>query len=243
MYRNRPQKTQKTNWLLDIGERWRAALRRRRDGSDGAEPSKGLEAQFNNKYHFAGRADAIACEAMRINSGILGRRTFKVPQDGLRPTMEQAREGIFSSLAAKIPGARVLDLFAGSGSLGLEAWSRGAARVTAVEKVSKLWKILQENFQTLAGDPELGSWQAVQADVYDFLKRGAGPFDLIFADPPYDEADLTKLCDALGGALAPDGILVFEMRSRGAYSAPPNWNLIKEKIYGGTRMLFLEQVK
>jgi 16S rRNA (guanine966-N2)-methyltransferase len=182
---------------------------------------------------------------MRINSGILGRRTFKVPKDGLRPTMEQAREGVFSSLATRVPGARVLDLFAGSGSLGLEAWSRGAASVTAVEKVSKHWKILQENFQTLQGDPDLGLWEAVQADVYDYLKRADGSFqfDLVFADPPYEEADLPKLLELLRGVLAQGGILVFEMRSRGAYSLPPEWNLIKEKRYGGTRMLFLEPLK
>ena len=180
---------------------------------------------------------------MRINSGILGRRTFNVPKDGLRPTMEQAREGVFSSLAARVPGSRVLDLFAGSGSFGLEAWSRGAASVTAVEKVSKHWKILQGNFQSLEGDPDLGRWEAVQADVYDYLKRSPGGFDLIFADPPYDEADLPKLLEALAGVLAPDGLLVFEMRSREAYSLPAGWNLIKEKRYGGTRMLFLELVK
>jgi 16S rRNA (guanine966-N2)-methyltransferase len=157
--------------------------------------------------------------------------------------MEQAREAVFSSLAARVPGARVLDLFAGSGSLGLEAWSRGAANVTAVEKVSKHWKALQENFQTLEGDPDLGSWQAVQADVYEFLKRGAEPFDLIFADPPYEEADLSKLLEVAGGVLAPGGLLVFEMRSRDDYSVPPEWNLIKEKRYGGTKMLFLEPLK
>ena len=193
--------------------------------------------------------------------------------------MEQAREAVFSSLAARVPGARVLDLFAGSGSLGLEAWSRGAASVTAVEKVSKHWKILQENFQSLeparpdfsasrrkgdinfqglqkqkgAGsacfqgseDLGLGQWEAVKADVYDYLKRADGSFqfDLIFADPPYEEADLPKLLEALGGVLAEGGILVFEMRARGAYSLPSDWNLIKEKKYGGTRMLFLEQTK
>jgi 16S rRNA (guanine966-N2)-methyltransferase len=180
---------------------------------------------------------------MRINSGILGRRNFEVPKEGLRPTMEQAREAVFSSLAARVPGSRVLDLFAGSGSLGLEAWSRGAASVTAVEQNSKHCKILQGNFQALEGDPDLGSWQIVQADVYEFLKRQVGPFDLVFADPPYIEADLPKLLSVLGGALAPGGLLVFEMRSRGAYSLPADWNLIKEKIYGGTRMLFLELVK
>lgn len=178
--------------------------------------------------------------------------------------MEQSREGIFSSLAAKIPGARVLDLFAGSGSLGLEAWSRGAASVTAVEKSSRIWKILSENFQTLETADGLGAWDAVQADVYDYLKRcprppaaategrpvGAGAdraessgFDLIFADPPYDEADLTKLLELLPSVLAEGGLLVFEMRARGAYSLPPDWNLIKEKRYGGTRMLYLEPLK
>jgi 16S rRNA (guanine966-N2)-methyltransferase len=153
--------------------------------------------------------------------------------------MEQAREAVFSSLAARVPGARVLDLFAGSGSLGLEAWSRGAASVTAVEKVSKHWRILQENFQALAGDPDLGSWDVIQADVYDFLKRPVRPFDLVFADPPYEEADLPKLLEALRGALAPDGILVFEMRSCGKVEVPKDWNLLKEKKYGGTRILFI----
>lgn len=153
--------------------------------------------------------------------------------------MEQAREAVFSSLAARVPGSRVLDLFSGSGSLGLEAWSRGAASVTAVEKVSSHWKILQKNFQTLEGDPDLGSWQAVQADVYEFLKRSPGCFDLIFADPPYDEADLPKLLEAIGGVLAPDGLLVFEMRSRGAVEISEPWKLLKERKYGGTRMLFL----
>lgn len=189
------------------------------------------------------RLVAVTLRAMRINSGILGRRNFEVPKDGMRPTMEQAREAVFSSLAARVPGSRVLDLFAGSGSLGLEAWSRGAASVISVEKVAKYSRIVEKNFQSLAGDPDLGSWQVVQADVYEFLKRGAGPFDLIFADPPYDEADLPKLLEAVGGALAPDGLLVFEMRSRGPYSVPADWNLIKEKVYGGTRMLFLERMK
>jgi 16S rRNA (guanine966-N2)-methyltransferase len=180
---------------------------------------------------------------MRINSGILGRRNFEVPRDGLRPTMEQAREAVFSSLAARVPGARVLDLFAGSGSLGLEAWSRGAASVTAVEKVPGHWKIIQGNFQALEGAPDLGRWEAVQADVYDYLKRSPGCFDLIFADPPYDEADLPRLLEALRPVLAPGGRLVFERRARGAYSLPPEWNLIKEKRYGGTRMLYLEPLK
>ena len=183
-------------------------------------------------------AAVIVCP-MRITSCILKGRQFKVPKTGVRPTTERTREAIFSSLVAYVPGARVLDLFAGAGSLGLEAWSRGAASVTAVEKSSRTWKILSENFQTLESD-ELGQWDAVRADVYAYLKRPVGPFDLIFADPPYDEVDLPRLLDAAAPALAPDGVLVFEMRNKGSYTVPPEWVSLKEKKYGSTRVIFLE---
>lgn len=214
---------------------------------------------------------------MRITSGILKGRQFTVPKIGVRPTTERTREAVFSSLMAYVPGARVLDLFAGAGSLGLEAWSRGAASVTAVEKVSNHWKILEKNFQSLeptasgfsasrrksgpsfqcsekqegAGsacfqsleNSKLGTWEVVKADVYDYLKRPVGPFDLIFADPPYDEVDLPKLLDAVGAALAPEGLLVFEMHKRDSYTLPPEWRLAKEKQYGSTQVIFLEQMK
>ena len=195
----------------------------------------------NNNLHFAGRADALACAAMRITSGILKGRKFKVPKEGVRPTTERTREAVFSSVAAYVPGARVLDLFAGAGGLGLEAWSRGAASVTAVEKVSRHWKNLQANFQTLEPTEGLGSYEVVRADVYDYLKRPVGPFDLIFADPPYDEVDVPKLLDALGDVLAPDGLLVFEMGKRDPYTLPPGWALLKEKKYSSTKVIFLER--
>jgi 16S rRNA (guanine966-N2)-methyltransferase len=204
---------------------------------------------------------------MRITSGILKGRTFKVPKIGVRPTTERTREAVFSSVAAYVPGARVLDLFAGAGGLGLEAWSRGAAHVTAVEKVSNHWKNLQQNFQSLEpassdfsasrreGDPSfqplekqkgagsacLGRWEVVRADVYDYLKRAPGPFDLIFADPPYDEVDLPKLLEVLGDALAPEGLLVFEMHKRDSYTLSPEWTCLKEKKYGSTKVVFLER--
>lgn len=176
--------------------------------------------------------------------------------------MERTREAVFSSLAARVPGARVLDLFAGSGAYGLEAWSRGAASVTAVEKVSSHWKILNENFQTLE-TAEVGGFHVVRDDVYDYLKKCPRPaaaategnpvgaaggradsagFDIVFADPPYDAADLPRLLEAVAGALAPEGILVFEMRSRDVTEVSNDWKLLKEKRYGQTRILFLERV-
>jgi len=180
---------------------------------------------------------------MRITSGILKGRTFKVPKEGVRPTTERVREAIFSSVAAYVPGARVLDLFAGAGGLGLEAWSRGAASVTAVEKVSKHWKNLEKNFQTLEPTAGLGSWEVVRADVYDFLKRAAGSFefDLIFADPPYEEVDVPRVLNAIGDALAPGGLLVFEMQKRDSYTLPVEWKVLKEKKYSSTKVIFLER--
>ena len=178
---------------------------------------------------------------MRITSGSLKGRTFTVPKIGVRPTTERTREAIFSTLQAYVPGARVLDLFAGAGGLGLEAWSRGAAHVTAVEKVSNHWKNLQKNFQNLEAAAGLGGYEVVRADVYDYLKRPVGPFDLIFADPPYDEVDLPKLLDVLGDALAPEGLLVFEMHKRDSYTLPAEWICLKEKKYGSTKVVFLEQ--
>lgn len=175
---------------------------------------------------------------MRITSGILGGRTFKVPKVGVRPTTERTREAVFSSIAERVPGARVLDLFAGAGGLGLEAWSRGAADVTAVENNPRHWKNLQANYQTLEND-ELGRWEVVRADAYDYFKRAYGSYDLIFADPPYDEVDVSRLLEAVGDALAPDGLLVFEMQKRDDYVLPEGWSLLKEKRYSSTKVLFL----
>ncbi len=199
---------------------------------------------------------------MRITSGILKGRTFNVPKEGVRPTTERTREAVFSSIAVYVPEARVLDLFAGSGGLGLEAWSRGAAHVTAVEKVSNHWKNLEKNFQTLEPTAGLGAWEAVRADVYEYLKHcprpsaaateesivGAGGdragsvgFDLIFADPPYEEVDVSRLLEAVGDTLAPEGLLVFEMHKRDSYTLPPEWSCLKEKKYGSTKVIFLER--
>ncbi len=179
---------------------------------------------------------------MRITSGRLKGRVFKAPKVGMRPTKGLVREAIFSSLATRVLDARVLDLFAGAGGVAFEAWSCGASSVTAVENVFSHWKILQKNFQTL-NDEALGGFQIVRSDVFDFLEHNTKQFDLVFADPPYQNADLPRLLKALNDALAVHGVLVFEMHSSNAYSLCPSWNLCKEKVYGKTRTLFLEQTK
>lgn len=219
-------------------------MRRRKLGNGAVASSFSQQITIsNNKVLFSAGAFAIESSAMRITSGILGGRRFKVPKMGVRPTSERAREAVFSSVGERVCGARVLDLFAGAGGLSLEAWSRGAADVVAVEKISQHRKNLEQNFQSLAGDPDLGIWSVVQADVYTYLQRAPGAFDLIFADPPYDEADLQKVLELVGDALAPGGLLIFELRKRTRYEVPSGWELVKDKNYGGTKVLFLKAVE
>jgi len=181
-------------------------------------------------------------------------RPIRVPRVDVRPTQDRVREALFSALQTRIPGARILDLFAGSGALGLEAWSRGASEVTWVEESGRVFPILKGNISTLCGEegvfpPEL---RCVRADVFSFLRKGlAGTsFDIIFADPPYQKGkrpDKSPAVDRLleGVAtsdwLVADGILVLEQGA--AEPEPENeaWEMIRDKRYGGSRLRFFKR--
>lgn len=179
---------------------------------------------------------------MRITSGILRNRRFIVPQQEVRPTKEQVREAVFSSLGGSCSGMRVLDLFAGAGGLGLEAWSRGATSVIFVEQNSAVCRNLQQNIDALKMD-ELGAAECIQADALRYLSRITAPFDLVLADPPYDLPD--ALAQTLHGiaehsVLTQDGLLVYELRSSDAYEIPDRWSMLRDKTYGDTRILMLK---
>jgi len=179
---------------------------------------------------------------MRITSGILRNRRFKVPDQEVRPTKERVREAIFSSLGGTCAGLRVLDLFAGAGSLGMEAWSRGAESVVFIEQNSKVWKNLRQNIQSLESEG-LGAAKCVKADAIGFLGRVDGAFDLVFADPPYDLPDAME--QTLAGivehsVLTDDGTLVYELRSSDAFEISKDWALFRDKVYGDTRVLMLK---
>ncbi|MDR0993943.1 MAG: 16S rRNA (guanine(966)-N(2))-methyltransferase RsmD [Verrucomicrobiota bacterium] len=180
---------------------------------------------------------------MKLTGGVHNGRLLKVPADGTRPTQDKVRAAIFSSLASIVPGARVLDLFAGTGALGLEAWSRGAAWVEWVENGRHALTVLKTNVKNL-GVPS-SSGRIVAADA---LKRLASahagePFDLVLADPPYAEAKagdwqgrmLTEL--AQNQWLRPGGLFVFETEGRSPLSAVFGWRLARDKAYGATRVL------
>src|SRR4051812_33437881 len=154
----------------------------------------------------------------RIISGVAGGRRLKVPRTGVRPTGDRAREALFNSLTALLDlrGAAVLDLYAGSGALGLEALSRGAASVVFVENGHGVLPVLKENVAAVG----LPGGRVVAGSVPTVV-GGAPPaqFDLVLADPPYvvpDEevvAVLRSLAD--GGWLAAGAVVVVERSSRG----------------------------
>src|SRR3954453_13668244 len=121
---------------------------------------------------------------MRVIAGSYGGRTLKAPAgDGTRPTSDRVREALFSILGDRVAGARVLDLFAGSGALGIEALSRGAASATFVDDAPAALRVLRANLEALGEDAEV-----VRADAVRWLRAASGrahQYDLVLLDPPY----------------------------------------------------------
>ncbi len=180
---------------------------------------------------------------MRVIAGSAGGIRLAVPKHGVRPTMDRVKAAIFSSLGDAIVRARVLDLFAGSGALGIEALSRGASSVVFVEGERQSADIITGN---LARTKLKG--RVRQQDVFDFIRNtsGAEPFDIIFADPPYEKNDdgkrfTEKLVtdEAMPRLLEPSGIFVLEKHPNEALPGMPQWRLLRQKTYGATEVLFL----
>jgi len=183
---------------------------------------------------------------MRVVAGSAGGIQLEVPRRGVRPTMDRVKAAIFSSLADKVAGARVLDLFAGSGGLGIEALSRGAAFALFIEQDRQSIAVIEHN---LAKTRLPG--RVCQRDVFEFLPKFNSPdkFDLIFADPPYEQTmrgdRFTErlLTDKnLPRLLAPGGVFVLEKRPREIFVEPKLWRTIRRKAYGATEVLFLARV-
>ena len=156
----------------------------------------------------------------RVIAGTLrGRKLRTLAGDALRPTAARARSGLFDWLAPRLPGARVLDLFAGTGALGIEALSRGAREGVFVERSARSLAVLHRNLNAL---DLAASTRVVRGDCARALPRESGHFDVILADPPYAGAARAELLasEALADRVAPGGVLVVE-RSRRADVLPP----------------------
>ena len=180
----------------------------------------------------------------RIIGGVLGSLRLKGPAKATRPTSDRVKESIFSILEARgaIQDARVLDLFAGTGALGLEAASRCARSVTLVEIDPAAAKVSEENLRQVAeGLSKSGlscDLRVVRSDAKPYLKKNE-PVDLIFIDPPYEFAH-DEVLTLLGSlSLSDPGIVVLERPGKEEAPTHPNFCLEKESSYGDTKVFFL----
>lgn len=180
----------------------------------------------------------------RIIAGAAGGTRLDVPAKGTRPTSDRARESLFAALesAGLVEGARVADLYAGSGALGLEAASRGAAAVDLVELSAPAAALVRRNAERVARSAGRRIPLHVhRSDVTAFLRaRSRGPWDLSLLDPPYDlsDRDLAAALEALTPHLSPDAIVIVERARR---SPAPDWDAaglepLRERVHGDTTM-------
>ena len=167
-------------------------------------------------------------------------RTLKVPPgDKVRPTQDRVREALFSMLMAAVPDAVFIDLFAGSGAVGLEAFSRGARDVTWVEQDSRNVALIKENIAALVP----GRGEVACCEVTRWLKGpGRGrQADVVFADPPYVKGTVQGFADIMrllaeNRVLRPDGIFVAEMPESSRPEEVEGWTLLRDRTYGHTRL-------
>ncbi len=171
----------------------------------------------------------------RLIGGTAGGRRIAVPPTGTRPTSDRVREALFSLLEARgaIEDAQVLDLFAGSGALGIEALSRGASTAVLVERDPRACAVIQSNARAAGVHGALVRRAAVVA----FLKRTPTPVELVFVDPPYTDpaAGVDEVLALLPSWLAPDGLVVLERDVRSDAPAwPASFDPEERRVYGET---------
>jgi len=175
---------------------------------------------------------------MRIIAGEAKGRRIGVPRTGTRPFTGRAKEAVFSSLALRIPGANVLDLFAGSGSLGLEALSRGAGAVLFVERDRNAVKVLEANVAAVG----LGG-RIVRSDAESFVASDRSLYDLAFVDPPFamvdDEVD--RILAMVADRLSAGGVAVVHRRAGGSFPESDNLQSAGPRRYGDSEIWFLEK--
>jgi 16S rRNA (guanine966-N2)-methyltransferase len=183
----------------------------------------------------------------RIIAGFAGSLTLEVPRSGTRPTSDRVREAIFSALEARdvVAGARVLDLYAGSGALGLEAASRGAAAVTLVDNSISATSACRKNVAHVLKAAQKGGTVTVDVSgspVQAYVSGARQAWDIVFLDPPYElpAAEVVHNLEALVPRLSEDAVVVLERASRDpAPALPEGLTLDRRKDYGDTSLYWL----
>jgi 16S rRNA (guanine966-N2)-methyltransferase len=175
---------------------------------------------------------------MRVIAGRLKGRRLKAPAwEGLRPTSDKLRETLFNLLTPRIGGARVLDGYAGTGAIGIEALSRGAAHVTFVEADRRATALIAANLAACGVEAD---YTIERDDVASALRRSPGAgFDLILLDPPYDLANTEDVLDAGARALASGGLLVLERATKREPVVPPSLARVRDVKSGDSTLTLL----
>ncbi|HEY7796227.1 MAG TPA: 16S rRNA (guanine(966)-N(2))-methyltransferase RsmD [Microbacteriaceae bacterium] len=178
----------------------------------------------------------------RIIAGFASGRKLISPAKTTRPSSDRLKESLFGMLESRgiLDGASVLDLFAGTGAVGLEAISRGAKKLVMVEKDANAMKVCLENAELvsshLPGEVEI---QSIQQPVFKALENLVGSFDLIFLDPPYDYP-MKKLSENLEQLLPlAQGMVVLEKSSKTQLPETSGWEITDTKTYGDSELVFL----
>ena len=174
---------------------------------------------------------------MRVIAGSLRHRKLGRPPKGVRPTSDRAREALFASLGS-VEGAKVLDLYAGTGAVGIEAISRGADEVVFVDRSHSSLRALRENLDGLG---LTAGFRVLQGDARAHAQRlaeGGEQFDLVFVDPPYASAEIVRILGALHGCglVAPGGQVVLESPKRNPLEDLSGWEVCAEHDYGDSRL-------
>ena len=171
---------------------------------------------------------------MRVITGTARGRRLKSPEnDAIRPTTDKVKESLFNILQFDIEGRRVLDLFAGTGQLGIECLSRGAASAVFVDSERRSLAVVRENLKLCGFTAEL-----VQADALSYLRR-AGRFDLIFVDPPYDAKLYAPVLECINSVdiLSDGGIIICEARrEENLPPMKPPYQKGREYVYGQVKL-------
>jgi 16S rRNA (guanine966-N2)-methyltransferase len=174
---------------------------------------------------------------MRIIAGQFKGRRLKTPTwEGLRPTSDKLRETLFNILAPRIEGARVLDGYAGTGAVGIEAFSRGATHVTFVEQDRRAVRLIEAN---LAACGVKADYTIDTGDLVSVVRRQTGAvYDLVWLDPPYDLTNVRDALDAAARVLQPDGLLVLERATRREPDVPASLQRMRDVKSGDSTLTF-----
>ncbi|HOJ13593.1 MAG TPA: 16S rRNA (guanine(966)-N(2))-methyltransferase RsmD [Deltaproteobacteria bacterium] len=170
--------------------------------------------------------------SLRITAGSFRSMRLQSPGQGVRPTSDKVRQAVFSTILAYVQGAHVLDLFAGSGALGFEALSRGAASATFVDASKRCIDVIKKNAAALG---VLERVSIVKAEAFSFVGSCSSSYGLIFVDPPYHKSFASDIARDVYKLLDIGGILVIEHESSATIPLPA----FKQKRYGGTSITYV----